>query len=135
MNTKILLTFNGYWREKDLRNTPKVSGIFIVQACSYDFKKLSLTALRILFIGSGSDLNRRITDHKMYKTWKKELNEGEQLLYSIAELDLDTALIREIKLNLINENNPLFNTPKKIDQTKLNNKTLVLKGAFYNLKV
>lgn len=84
MSKTITLTFDGYYKEKELppKNHER-SGIYLVYAGAMHRHNLQL-----LYIGESKDVaHRPCTTHEKYQSWQSQLAPGEILYFSFADVD------------------------------------------------
>lgn len=78
--------FNGYWRDKNRAGIPEVSGVYCVYAGSYDKDNNTVSLRKLLYIGQSVNIHERLQNHECEKDWKKELNYGEEVIFSYTEV-------------------------------------------------
>lgn len=86
------LVFNGYWREVNKNGVPSKTGIYLVYRCVYDAKSNTVGLKNIIYIGQAVNAHDRIANHERLNDFKNQLQQGEELCYSFAEVsssDLD----------------------------------------------
>ena len=86
------LIFNGYWREIDKKGIPSKSGIYLVYRCVYNVKSNTVGLKDIIYIGQAENVRERIVNHDRLTDFMSQLQQGEELCYSVAEVsksDLD----------------------------------------------
>lgn len=86
------LVFNGYWRELNKNGVPSKTGIYLVYRCVYDAKSNTVGLKDIIYIGQAENAHDRIANHERLNDFKEQLQQGEELCYSFAEVsssDLD----------------------------------------------
>jgi hypothetical protein len=114
----IELSFDGYCQknEDDLLNTSKhyCSGVYAVYAAKPT--KVGYSIERPIYIGESENVGERLTkDHEHYEDWKNELNPGEKLYFSIADVDdgyrerAEAALIYEMQPKINQSGKESFN--------------------------
>lgn len=86
------LFFKGYWREVNKNGMPSKAGIYLVYRCVYDAKSNTVGLKDIIYIGQAENAHDRIANHDRLNDFKNQLQQGEELCYSFAEVlpsDLD----------------------------------------------
>lgn len=86
------LDFKGYWREINKRGIPSKSGIYLVYRCVYDADNNTVGLKEIMYIGQAENVHDRIANHDRLNDFNTQLQKGEELCYSFAEVaisDLD----------------------------------------------
>ena len=86
------LNFQGYWREVNKNGVPSKSGIYLVYRCVYDKTSNTVGLKDIIYIGQAENAHDRIANHDRLGDFKAQLQQGEELCYSFAEVlqsDLD----------------------------------------------
>ncbi|MBP3838283.1 MAG: GIY-YIG nuclease family protein [Prevotella sp.] len=86
------LNFEGYWREINKNGIPAKSGVYLVYRCVYDAKSNTVGLKDIIYIGQAENLHDRIAGHEKLSDFKTQLQRGEELCYSVAQIpitDLD----------------------------------------------
>jgi hypothetical protein len=117
----IELSFDGYCpnNEDNLLNTSKhdCSGIYAV--CVAKPTKIGYSIERPIYIGESKNVGERLTkDHEHYEDWKNELNSGEKLYFSIADVDdgyrerVEAALICKMQPKINQSSKESFNYDK-----------------------
>ncbi len=101
------LNFKGYWRDEKKEHIPHVVGVYLVYRCVYN-KQIQTVSLReILYIGKSVNVNKRIAEHSAAADFESERMPGEEICYSVAEVNradlniVESALIfaQQPKLN------------------------------------
>jgi hypothetical protein len=54
------LDFDGYWREPNVSDLPKQSGIYGVYACTFDTAEKTVSVKRLLYIGEAVNVCDRV---------------------------------------------------------------------------
>ena len=80
------LQFDGYWREGREFALPLQSGIYCVYACIFNENHNTVSIRRLLYIGKAINVHNRHVDHESKPYWRKYLESGEILCYSMAPL-------------------------------------------------
>lgn len=86
------LNFEGYWREVNKNGVPSKSGIYLVYRCVYDKTSNTVGLKDIIYIGQAENAHDRIANHERLNDFNSQLQRGEELCYSFAEVsasDLD----------------------------------------------
>lgn len=86
------LNFRGYWREVNKNGVPSKSGVYLVYRCVYYKTNKTVGLKEIIYIGQAENVHNRIANHDRLDDFKAQLQEGEELCYSFAEVsesDLD----------------------------------------------
>ena len=86
------LDFKGYWREVNKNGLPSKTGIYLVYRCIYSAETNTVGLKEIIYIGKAENVHDRIANHDKLEDFKSQLQEGEELCYSFAEVpvaDLD----------------------------------------------
>ena len=86
------LNFEGYWREINKKGIPFKSGIYLVYRSVYDAKSNTVGLKDIIYIGQAENLHDRIAKHEKLDDFNAQLQQGEELCYSVAPVssaDLD----------------------------------------------
>lgn len=89
------LQFDGYWREGRESALPSQSGIYCVYASVYNKDADTVSLRRLLYIGRAVNIHDRHIEHEAKSFWRKQLNSGESLCYSIAPLKKNSLEICE----------------------------------------
>lgn len=76
------ITFDGYWREKNIGGIPTKSGIYCVYACVYNESEKKVSIKKLLYIGESENVNDRIKNHEKLTEWKRYLKSGETLCFN-----------------------------------------------------
>lgn len=103
------LNFRGYWRHVNRGGLPEISGVYAVYRCRYNQTTDKVTLLEIIYIGQTDNIRERLWDHDKYNDFVKELQSGEELCYTCAEVEknsldlVENALIfaQKPKLNVL----------------------------------
>lgn len=109
------LIFNGYWREIDKSAVPSKSGIYLVYRCVYNKQSNTVGLKEIIYIGQAENVKERLDNHDRLPDFNAQLQRGEELCYSVADVsknDLDVvenALIFAQKPILNNQLKDSFN--------------------------
>ena len=86
------LNFSGYWRESKKEHIPGFTGIYLVYRCVYNPSSDTVTLRELVYIGQSDDVNERILQHSQNRDFQRVLFLGEELCYSVSEVqkkDLD----------------------------------------------
>lgn len=86
------LDFQGYWREVNKNGIPSKSGVYLVYRCIYNTASNTVGLKDIIYIGKAENAHDRIANHDRLEDFKTQLQDGEELCYSFAEVpvtDLD----------------------------------------------
>lgn len=86
------LFFDGYWREINKNGIPSKSGVYLVYRCVYYVNSKTVGLKEIIYIGQAENLHDRIENHERESDFNAQLQHGEELCYSVAEVsssDLD----------------------------------------------
>lgn len=102
------LNFNGYWREEKRVHIPKISGVYLVYRCVFNKLAKTVTLKELIYIGKAINVNRRIAEHFSNGDFQDELLSGEELCYSVAE-------VNKADLNLI-ENALIFAQQPRLNE-------------------
>jgi excinuclease UvrABC nuclease subunit len=94
------LNFKGYWREENKNRIPSKAGVYLVYRCVYNTKNNTVGLKDIIYIGQAKNVHDRIVNHDKLDDFKAQLQSGEELCYSFAE-------IQETELDII-ENALIF---------------------------
>lgn len=111
------LNFNGYWRESKKDGIPEVSGVYLVYRCVYNSQSRTVTLRELIYIGKAINVNRRVAEHSSRLDFHSELQEGEEICYSVAEVSIfdynlvENALIFAQKPRLNEKGKDSFNYP------------------------
>jgi len=130
---RIELKFEGYWRSDRAREIPPEGGIYCVFEARMKLATGELRPLRLIYVGSGSNVREQISGHQKQDEWKKHLGPGNHLAFSIAALAADkrkfaeAALVYEFKPPV----NKMYKDSYPFDRTILiiSGKTELLKGV------
>ncbi len=120
------LNFKGYWHEASIDSIPCLAGIYCIYVCRHDNVKNQVLLLRLLYIGEADDINQRIKNHEKWPEWKKMLSPGEELCFSIA--NLESAYRNRVEAALIFKHRPLLNDDYKIS-FPFDRTTVLITGA------
>ena len=80
------LDFKGYWREDRKNRLPRESGIYCVYACKCDKEKKTVALRKLLYIGGSGDMRIHLENNEQTQEWKQQLEQGEELCYSVAKV-------------------------------------------------
>lgn len=80
------LNFEGYWREVNKNGIPPKSGVYLVYRCVYDTTNNTVGLKDIIYIGQAKNVHDRIFNHDKLEDFKKQLQNGEELCYSYADV-------------------------------------------------
>ena len=80
------LNFEGYWREVNKNGLPSKSGIYLVYRCVYDKISNTVGLRDIIYIGQAENAHDRISNHEKLDEFNAQLQSGEELCYSFAEV-------------------------------------------------
>lgn len=111
------LNFNGYWRESRKESVPAVPGVYLVYRCVYNSQSRTVTLRELIYIGKAINVNRRVAEHSSRLDFHSELQEGEEICYSVAEVSIfdynlvENALIFAQKPRLNEKGKDSFNYP------------------------
>ena len=86
------IQFEGYWLERNKRDVPARSGVYMVYRGKYNQVKNIVDLYEIIYIGQSVDMRERIVNHDHIQAFNATLEAGETLCYSCAaveEKDLD----------------------------------------------
>ena len=105
----ISLDFNGYYKEG--ANLTDTSGLyFVYRGIPTGEKKCKITGL--LYIGQAEKINERVNEnHEHYDDWKRELDQGEMLYYSVCHVEPE--LLDMVEAACIYKAQPCVNTQCK----------------------
>lgn len=85
MAKTIKLNFDGgYWLEAGKSNIPKESGVYAVYVCKYNEAEDTVTLNKLIYIGEARNANERISNHKKWSEWRKEVPTGSKICFSFA---------------------------------------------------
>lgn len=123
----INLQMDGFWRDCNKRWVPIVAGLYCVYSCTNNPDSGTVLLHRLLYIGQSEDTNRRLAEHERMSDWRSVLEEGQELCYSVAQLD--TKQDRDIaEAALVYVANPPFNVALK-DSFSESPVTIIVSGA------
>ena len=128
------ITFDGYWREKNIGGIPAKSGIYCVYTCIYNIEKKNITIDKLIYIGESEDVNNRIKTHEKLIEWKRYLKSGETLCFSFGAISSNAR--NRCEAAIIFKHQPPVNTEYKVafpfDKTnvKLSGKISKLVASF-----
>jgi len=89
----ISLNFEGYYQ--DGANLPDYSGLYFVYK-GIPIEKRECRIVKLLYIGQAENINDRVgSGHEHYEDWKRELNRGEKLYYSVCSVEIKNLDIAE----------------------------------------
>jgi len=97
----------GYWRDKNIICLPKLPGVYFVYETTYNRDRDALLVKRLLYIGESEDVYERILKHEKYTDWLKYLRFGNELCYSMAQVE--NAFRERIEAAYIYEHKPPAN--------------------------
>lgn len=109
----ISLTFNGYWKWRDLSFVPNEAGIYVVYDGAWKRATNGLALNRILFIGEAERARDRLMRHERWSDWRRSVRGGGDLYFAFAPAELPTRLRAEAAL--IYEHQPLLNIEHKLE--------------------
>ncbi len=95
---KIDVTFDGYWREKNIGSIPKKSGIYVVYEGVYVPEKATVSLKKIIYIGESTNANERIKGHEKWAAWERNCQSGRILIFSFAPINGGDRVIGEAAL-------------------------------------
>ena len=101
------LNFKGYWREKNKEGVPSRSGIYLVYRCVYEKESNTVGLREIIYIGQAVNVRERIANHDRLGDFEKKLQKGEELCYSVA--DVESSDLDIIENALIFAQKPILN--------------------------
>jgi hypothetical protein len=81
------VNFDGYWGEKNIEGMPSSSGIYCVYECFYNSENDTVSIIRLIYIGEGSDVRDRIKNHEKKENWKKYVGAGTELCFSFGGME------------------------------------------------
>ena len=105
------LNILGYWRDKNIICLPKLTGVYFVYETTYKRDDDALLFKRLLYIGEAEDVNERILKHEKYSDWLKYIRYGNELCYSMAQVE--NAYRERIEAAYIYEHKPPANEEYK----------------------
>ena len=106
-------SFNGYWREPNKGSLPKESGVYCVYECTFNEAQNNISVHKLIYIGESENVNERISEHERLKDWEKHVRKGNQLCYSITEVDGTNR--ERVEAAYINAHKPPENTEYRDD--------------------
>lgn len=101
------LNFEGYWREVNKKGIPTKAGVYLVYRCVYDAKSNTVGLKDIIYIGQADNLHDRIASHDKLDDFNSQLQQGEELCYSVAAVD--SADLNVVENALIFAQKPVLN--------------------------
>lgn len=107
------IQFEGYWLERNKKDVPAKSGVYMVYRGKYNQEKNSVDLYEIIYIGQSVNMRERIVNHDHIESFENALNEGETLCYSCAAVD-------ENDLDLV-ENALIIAQKPRLNETKQSN--------------
>lgn len=116
------LIFEGYWREVNKKGIPSKTGVYLVYRCVYDTKSNTVGLKDIIYIGQADNLHDRIANHDKLDAFTAQLQQGEELCYSVASVD--SADLDVVENALIFAQKPVLNDNLK---TSFNHGAVTLK--------
>lgn len=128
------ITFDGYWREKNIGGIPAKSGIYCVYTCVYNESAKNLTIKNLIYIGESENVNERIKNHEKLTEWKRYLKLGETLCFNFGAVPSN--IRNRCEAAIIFKHQPPVNTEYKVafpfDKTnvKLSGKVSKLVASF-----
>lgn len=84
-----IITFKGYRRQANVSTLPDYSGVYIVYRCVYNIKDETVSLKELLYIGQASNINQRINNHDKKDIFESHLQQGEEIAYSYAQVNID----------------------------------------------
>jgi excinuclease UvrABC nuclease subunit len=81
--------FHGYKRDENKDSLPSYSGIYMVYRCTYDSDNKTVSLKELIYIGKAENIHDRINNHDKHDNFIGELQIGEQICYSYAEVSKD----------------------------------------------
>jgi len=81
------VSFEGYWREKNISGIPAKSGVYCVYECTYDSKSATVTIRQLIYIGEASDVRERVKNHEKKPKWKRYVSSGNELCYNFGHVE------------------------------------------------
>lgn len=104
------LTFDGYWRDRNVASVDSVRGIYVVYACTVNRanEQVTLTLHNIVYIGQAQDTKDRLDNHEKKPQWQWQLGQGQELAYSVAQVDGRS--LDRVEAALINHHKPPCNS-------------------------
>jgi len=80
----ITLSFEGYWRERNIDRISNESGIYVVYECSYNSQTNKVSLKKVIYIGEADDVNDRIANHEKWPAWKRHCGTNNEPCFSFA---------------------------------------------------
>lgn len=77
------LTFDGYWRELNMRGIPEDAGIYCVYDCTQNTDN-TLTLDKLIYVGESANARERIQKHEKWSEWRRAIAKGHQVCFSFA---------------------------------------------------
>jgi hypothetical protein len=116
------ITFEGYWREKNIGGIANKSGIYCVYTCVYNQNDKTISIKKLIYIGESEAVNDRIQNHEKLSEWKRYLQAGQELCFNFGEVPLISR--NRCEAAMINHHRPIINTEYRdnfpYDTTTLN---------------
>lgn len=82
-----IIQFEGYWLERNKKDVPAKSGVYMVYRGKYNSVKNSVDLYEIIYIGQSVNMRDCIMNHDHIQAFQNTLNIGETLCYSCAAVD------------------------------------------------
>lgn len=86
MAKTISLNFSGYWLEVDKAGVPARSGVYLVYVCIYNEPMNTVALKKLIYIGEAGDARDRISNHEKWPEWRRQVPQGSQICFSLAEI-------------------------------------------------
>jgi excinuclease UvrABC nuclease subunit len=81
------LSFDGYWREKNIDGIPEASGVYCVYACTHNAEAKTVSIRLLIYIGEAENVNDRIANHEKRTDWIEHVRKGEVLCFNFAPIE------------------------------------------------
>lgn len=109
MPSEYRINTQGYYRDESKVQFPNTPAFYFVYRASFNAVERTCILKQLLYIGETDNLYVTCNEQSFKQTFIKELNDGEDLFYTIATTDYDKSIREEIVQALIYEVRPLLN--------------------------
>lgn len=109
MPSEYRINTQGYYRDESKVQFPNIPAFYFVYRASFNAVERTCILKHLLYIGETDNLYETCNEQSFKQTFIQELNDGEDLFYTIATTDYDRSIREKIVQALIYEVRPLLN--------------------------